>query len=220
MLNIWNIKSRAHQCARTGRAFEEGQPFHTAIYFDTETGEFVRRDICSEAWEEEVAERKPFSSWKSNYERPETARPKPEIASRESAEGLLRRLIDEDQAYTEHARYILALMLERKKIIVPKERKETESGIMLLYEHRKTGDVFILRDPELRLDEVAGVQEEVAMLLGFNDPAQPTAANANAAAATAAPSSSDAATPASEAAPQEQAAPPTEETTPATQDAE
>ena len=42
---------------------------------------------------------------------------------------------------------------------------------MLFYENRKTGDVFIIRDPELRLDEVEGVQEEVAMLLGFGGPA-------------------------------------------------
>lgn len=174
MLNIWNIKSRAHECARTGRPFEEGETFHTAIYFDTEAGDFMRRDVCTEAWEEETAERTPFSSWKSIYEKPEHAKPKPEITSRESAEGLLRRLIDEDQEHTEHARYILALMLERKKVLVPKERKENDSGaVMLMYEHRKTGEVFILRDPELRLDEVEGVQEEVATLLGFTDPAQP-----------------------------------------------
>jgi hypothetical protein len=177
MLNIWNIKSRAHQCARTGRPFEEGEPFHTAIYFDTEAGDFVRRDICVEAWQEEISERTPFSAWKSLYEKPETAKPKAEITGRENAETLLRRLIDEDQSHTEHARYILALMLERKKLLVPKERKENDSGaIMLLYEHRKTGEVFILRDPELRLDEVEGVQEEVATLLGFAEqaPASPS----------------------------------------------
>jgi len=38
---------------------------------------------------------------------------------------------------------------------------------MLFYENRKTGDVYMVRDPELRLDEVEGVQEEVANLLGF-----------------------------------------------------
>jgi hypothetical protein len=202
MLNIWNIKSRAHECARTGRPFEEGETFHTAIYFDTEAGDFMRRDVCTEAWEEETAERAPFSSWKSVYEKPEHAKAKPEIASRETAEGLLRRLIDEDQEHTEHARYILALMLERKKILVPKERKENDSGaIMLMYEHRKTGEVFILRDPELRLDEVEGVQEEVATLLGFTDPAQPPPANTAPAAddssSNAAPSSNQETLPAS-----------------------
>jgi hypothetical protein len=166
----WNIKTRAHECARTARPFEEGEIFLTAIYFDTEAGEFIRRDVSSDAWQEEIAERTPIAYWRTVYEKPQAAAARPEIATKESAESLLRRLIDEDQEHTEHARYILTLMLERKKLLVPKETKYTESGIMLLYEHRRTGDVFIIRDPELRLDEIAGVQEEVALLLGFGGP--------------------------------------------------
>src|SRR5205809_2910005 len=166
----WNIKSRAHECARTARPFEEGEPFLTAIYFDTETGEFIRRDVSMDAWAEEMAERTPIAYWRTDYEKPQPAPAKPEIATKESAESLLRRLSEEDQEHTEHARYILTLMLERKKLLVPKEKKHTESGIMLLYEHRKTGEVFIIRDPELRLDEIEAVQEEVALLLGFATP--------------------------------------------------
>ena len=117
-----------------------------------------------------MAERTPLAYWRTVYEKPQGAPARPEIATKESAESLLRRLIDEDQEHTEHARYILTLMLERKKLLVPKETKYTESGIMLLYELRRTGDVFIIRDPELRLDEIASVQEEVALLLGFSGP--------------------------------------------------
>lgn len=176
MQQNWNIKSRAHECARTGRPFEEGEVFLTAIYFDTESGEFIRRDVSQDAWPEEIAERTPIASWRTEYEKPQSAPARPEIASKESAEGLLRRLSEEDQEHTEHARYILTLMLERKKLLVPKERKHTESGIMLLYEHRKTGEVFIIRDPELRLDEIEAVQEEVALLLGFSGPRAPSSA--------------------------------------------
>ena len=171
MQQAWNIKTRAHECARTGRPFEEGEVFHTAIYFDTESGEFVRRDVGLDAWQDETAERAPLAYWRTEYVKPTSAPPKPEFATKESAESLLRRLTEEDQEHTEHARYILALMLERKKQLVPKEKKHTEHGIMLLYEHRKSGEVFIIRDPELRLDELEAVQDEVAMLLGFGGPA-------------------------------------------------
>ncbi|WP_038172632.1 hypothetical protein [Verrucomicrobium sp. BvORR106] len=172
----WNIKSRAHECSRTNRPFEEGERFYTAIYFDTVSGEFQRRDVAESAWAEELAERKPFSYWKAEYVRPESLRPKVEITSRESAEDLLRRFVEEDEEHTEHARYILALMLERKKQLVPKETKETEHGKTIIYEHRKSGEVFIIKDPELRLDELAMVQDEVAMLLGFGGPAAEAAA--------------------------------------------
>lgn len=177
MQQAWNLKSRAHECARTGRPFNEGEVFHTAIYFDTSTGEFIRRDISLDAWAEETAERTAFSSWKSEYVPPESvARARAEISSKEGAENLLRRLVEEDESHTENARYILALMLERKRQLVPKEVKHTESGPMLIYENRKTGEVFIIRDPELRLDEIEAVQEEVAMLLGFGGPAAEAAA--------------------------------------------
>lgn len=173
MQQIWNIKSRAHQCARTERPFKEKEVFYTAIYFDPALNELVRRDVALDAWKEEIAERTPIASWKTEYQKPSGGPVKPEIATRESAESLLRRLIEDDQEFTENARYILALMMERKKQLVPKEKKYTESGTMLIYEHRKTGEVFIIRDPELRLDEIEAVQEEVAMLLGFGAPGDP-----------------------------------------------
>lgn len=172
----WNIKSRAHECSRTNRPFEEGERFYTAIYFDTGSGEFQRRDVAESAWAEELAERKPFSYWKAEYVKPESMKPKVEITGRESAEDLLRRFVEEDEEHTEHARYILALMLERKKQLVPKETKETELGKTIIYEHRKSGEVYIIKDPELRLDELAMVQDEVAMLLGFGGPAAEAAA--------------------------------------------
>jgi hypothetical protein len=62
-------------------------------------------------------------------------------------------------------------MLERKRILTPTASKETEQGTMLFYENKKTSEVFMIRDPELRLDELAQMQDEVAMLLGFGGPA-------------------------------------------------
>ena len=177
MQQAWNLKSRAHACARTQRPFEEGEAFHTAIYFDPGNGEFLRRDICLEAWEEETAEKQPFSSWKAVYARPDGGKSKTsEFTNREGAEDLLRRLVEEDEPNTINARYILALMLERKKQLVQKEIKYVEDGSLLIYEHRRSGEVYINRDPELRLDEIEAVQEEVAMLLGFSLPGEGGAA--------------------------------------------
>lgn len=177
MQQAWNLKSRAHQCARTERVFTAGDVFYTAIYFDEKTGEFIRRDIAEDVWTEEIAERTPFSYWKAEYAPPESsAKARVDIASRESAESLLRRLVEEGEPNSENARYILALMMERKRQVVPKEIKYTEQGRMIIYEHRKSGEVYIIKDPELRLDEIEAVQEEVAMLLGFGGPAAEAAA--------------------------------------------
>ena len=56
-------------------------------------------------------------------------------------------------------------MLERKRLL--KVREEFRDGDQrgFVYEHAKTGDIFTIRDPELKLDELQEVQHDVALLL-------------------------------------------------------
>lgn len=170
MQQNWSIRSRAHTCAVTGRQFEDGESFHTTIYFDPEENGYVRRDICAEAWAQEVEQRKPVAAWKTIYSRV-LAEAKPEITPKEGAQALLQRFIEEGDPRTENARYILALMLERKRQLHQTAEKEVDGAKMLFYENRKTGEIFIVRDPELKLSEMADMQDEVATLLAFGGPA-------------------------------------------------
>lgn len=170
MQQNWSIRSRAHTCAVTGRQFEDGESFHTTIYFDPEENGYVRRDICAEAWAQEVEQRKPVAAWKTIYSRV-LAEAKPEITPKEGAQALLQRFIEEGDPRTENARYILALMLERKRQLHQTAEKEVDGAKMLFYENRKTGEIFIVRDPELKLDEIAQMQDEVATILAFGGPA-------------------------------------------------
>lgn len=170
MQQNWSIRSRAHTCAVTGRQFEDGESFHTTIYFDPEENGYVRRDVCAEAWAQEVEQRKPVASWKTIYSRV-LAEAKPEITPKEGAQALLQRFIEEGDPRTENARYILALMLERKRQLHQTAEKEVDGAKMLFYENKKTGEIFIVRDPELKLSEMADMQDEVATLLAFGGPA-------------------------------------------------
>ena len=63
--------------------------------------------------------------------------------------------------------YVLALMLERKKDLVQREQaddKQSEKKL-IVYEHSKTGDTFIIEDPQLSLSEIGTVQEQVSSIL-------------------------------------------------------
>src|SRR5215510_3800623 len=113
----WEIKCRARCCARTGRSFEEGEYFYTLLYRDGDG--FRREDISEQAWRERNENIEPFSFWRSRYEAP--APPPPEPLPKGDAERLLRRLIAKADPCSENARYILALMLERKRILRPIE---------------------------------------------------------------------------------------------------
>jgi hypothetical protein len=56
-------------------------------------------------------------------------------------------------------------MLERKKILKQVDVRENSTVKFLIYEHAKTGEVFIIEDPRLKLDQLDSVQQEVYMLL-------------------------------------------------------
>jgi hypothetical protein len=70
------------------------------------------------------------------------------------------------------AGYILAVMLERKRILKVKEQIVRDGQRVFIYEQPKTGDIFTIADPNLRLDQLEEVQRDVAMLLeqGLNPP--------------------------------------------------
>ena len=57
------------------------------------------------------------------------------------------------------------VMLERKKLLVETDSQKTRSGLLRIYEHRYSGEVFIVKDPQIPLSEVAAIQEEVQLLL-------------------------------------------------------
>jgi hypothetical protein len=161
----WSIKARAHQCALTEVKFEDQQEFYTAIFPDPESSGYLRMDFSVDAWNNRPEElKKPFSFWKNTYE-VSVMEEKEEVVTKESAEELLSRLIEEDQEHTENARYILAVMLERKKLLKETDKQPTPNGILRIYEHRKSGEIYIVLDPNIPLDQVERVQKEVSELL-------------------------------------------------------
>ena len=164
MKEPWSIKSRARECVESGNAFQSGQKIRAAIFPDPESSGYLRKDYTIEAWGNREGEENPFSCWITTYEPPVTEE-KAEDVVEDDPETLLKRLVEEEEEHTENARYILAVMLERKKLLRETDTQEIPSGILRIYEHRKSGDVYIIKDPQISLTDVDRVQEEVRQLL-------------------------------------------------------
>lgn len=159
MQSDWEIKGRGHVCSRTNKPFEEGEHFYTLLYRDGDG--FTREDLSEAAWEERNENIQPFSFWRSKYEPPSP--PPPETIKKDDAEGLLRHLLSEPKPENVNTCYILALMLERKRIIRP---MESQDDSVLVYEHIKSGEVFMLNNPNLSFEQIPAVQREVSDMLG------------------------------------------------------
>jgi hypothetical protein len=165
VLSDWNIQSRGHQCHLCEQAFENGVGYHTVLAH--ENHEYLRRDICRSCWEQQgegAAERKGFiSHWQGTYEAPPDA--PPDAIQKDTAESLLRKLLETGDARWREASYILAVMLERKRILKVKEQLREADGRVFIYEQPKSGDLFTIPDPDLKMEELEQVQIEVAALL-------------------------------------------------------
>jgi hypothetical protein len=161
MANEWEIKGRGTACTATGKPFADGEFFYTLLFL--ERGGFRREDLCEEAWQARDQTKPPYSFWRSKFEIPPP--PEPEPLGKQNAEELLRRYMNEPGEEHANVRYFLALILERKRLLKPVEVKEEEGKRLHLYVHAKSGEVFVIPDPQLRLDQLEAVQAEVAGLL-------------------------------------------------------
>jgi hypothetical protein len=162
----WNIQSRAHACQSCKKQFADKEAFHTMLF--DQKGGYERFDVCESCWTSQYSQgatdRKGFVSyWQSIYTVPPAAPPEP--IQKETAETLLRKLAESNDPKHGPALYILAAMLERKRILKVKTQLSREGERIFVYEHAKTGDLFQIQDPNLQLDQLEGVQHEVLHLL-------------------------------------------------------
>lgn len=175
----WNIQSRAHACEACGKHFVDKETYHTLLF--DEKADFRRSDICEGCWQKQYSEgardRKGFVSyWHGVYHAPP---PPNEPIKKENAESLLRKIIELNDPQYIPAAYILAVMLERKRLLKVKEQLAREGQRVFIYEQPSSGDIFTILDPNLQLNQLESVQRDVAALLehGLNpQPAQPEAA--------------------------------------------
>jgi hypothetical protein len=159
--NEWAIRHRADSCAVTRRPFVPGEYFYTLLYHGADG--YRREDLSEEAWQNRNENIRTFSFWRSRYE-PLPAKSL-EPLPRENAEQLFRRLITSNHPPA-NACYVLAAMLERKRVLKQVKAESRDGGSrVLIYEQGTTGDVFVVPDPQLRLDELESVQNEVAQLM-------------------------------------------------------
>ena len=168
MNSEWNIRACTDQCAACQRKFAHREAVLSRLRF-ADVG-YLREDFCAACWparspggEAEV------SAWTATWTAPEQKAPDP--LRKETAESLLRELMETEDPARRNVIFILAVMLERRRLLVEKEVQiQPDGGKIRVYEHKKTGECFVVPDPQLRLQEIETVQREVMELLGLAAP--------------------------------------------------
>lgn len=166
----WQIASRARRCTQTGQPFAPEEMVWTYLFRELRPGmpsDFRREDVNAAGRKllgDEVSAA--FSQWQARF-KPNLAgdEAEPTAEQKLGPEGLFRRLMEDDSAATLNTRYVLAIMLERRRVLKEVARRETDEGPLLIYEQTKTGEAFMVLDPQLKLADIVGIQEEVAAQL-------------------------------------------------------
>jgi hypothetical protein len=163
MSQDWVIKSRAHTCAVSGEPFADGATIYSVLSQGPEG--YVRSDISESRWSEAPRDHV-ISFWRSVYQAPPP--PAEEPLKKETVETLLRQFMSREDFTRLPVIFILVVMLERKRVLIERDVQRRDDGTKIrIYEHRQTGEIFTIPDPELRLDQLAEVQAQVNELLGI-----------------------------------------------------
>ena len=171
MAQDWDIKPRGQGCSTCEKAFTKGERYWSALSRGEEG--FQRADYCTECWPK-VEEASLYSDWQGTFIPPP---PKDqETLKKETAESLLRRLIEDEDGGQADVIFILAVMLERKKILIERDVQfDRDDDMLRVYEHKLSGETFLIADPQLKLDALEVVQQKVVDMLGIGDGKQKAA---------------------------------------------
>ena len=202
----WNLRSRAHACMKCAAPFEAGASVRTAVLpfeaplvaelFAEKLAEeaaavaagaapkphpdYVRLDFCDACWGALPAETPWISAWRSVYE-PPPAEPADPVKKGDH-ESLLRSLLEgpEPQNWLPEI-YLLAILLERKRILVERRVTTAPDGTRVhIYEHRRSGDILLIADPGFTAERIPETQTRIEKLLGIVRPTPPASAPAQA----------------------------------------
>ncbi len=162
MSQDWDIKPRGKECAACHQFYADRQAYYARLQFGKDG--YERADFCEACWAQEAQAQTNYSMWKGIYRLPPVEPDR--TIKRETAETLLRQLIAENNPARRQVIYILCVMLERQRLLVEREvRSEPNGERLVVYEHRKTGESFVITDPQLKLTDLDQVQQEVLALL-------------------------------------------------------
>ncbi len=154
----WEIGRGQRSCAVTGQVFEEGDEYFSAL---REQGEsFLRQDFSPAAWQE--LDKTPFFSfWRTKLQRGDGKKKNRLIIDVEAFYTFFRSLDGEQSTGRQIFRYLVALMLVRKRVLRLEEvEKHPEGETLIMYDTRLKEECRVPA-PEATQEQLTAAQEEL-----------------------------------------------------------
>jgi hypothetical protein len=157
----YQIQPNTRRCAVTGRELRAGDKFYSVLL--EQGGQFLRQDYSSEAWQ--GPPHGSFGFWTGRLPTNEGNRPAP--IDEDLLLDCLQRLEGEQEPARVNFRYVVALLLMRRKRLRFEEACMDGDQEVLLLRCLRTRKTYRVLNPRLTEEETAAVQEEVFKVLGW-----------------------------------------------------
>jgi hypothetical protein len=154
----YEIQRCSRRCSATDRELNDGETCYSVLV--AEAGQVVRRDFSAEAWQGPSEDA--IGWWKSAVVDPNAGRP--HWAPNDVMLSYFERLLEDPTA--EDARYVLALLLVRRRVLRVEGNEQDDAGRAMLVLHNSRGETDyrvaeVLPTPE----RAAAIQQHLAELL-------------------------------------------------------
>jgi hypothetical protein len=168
----WSVSKVSRDCRSCGKAFSEGEDIFSCVVLkdilDDNTAETERYDFCSGCWTKQERKSNPF--WRSQFR--ENEEESKQLPDKDTIMQIFREkmtlgsaaLTDEEKREQNIFRYLLALMLERKKRLILCQH-EKKDGRTVFYKDIAAPDIFQIDIPDMMDSDIAYYQEKFKSIL-------------------------------------------------------
>ena len=158
----YEIQGPTRVCAATGRELKPGDRFHAVLL--EQAGKLVRIDYGAEVWPGSPPNA--IAHWSGRVSAAD--KPRKPVVNDEALLACFDRLKDSTDTDGMNFRYVVALLLMRRKRFRFEDVIRDSAGRdVLLLKDTKGGSVLQVTDPRLTDDQIATVQSEVFRVLGW-----------------------------------------------------
>ncbi len=155
----WDVAKMSGRCAVSGRELAEGEEFY-AVLFERDEG-FERVDYSLDCWQ--GPPENAFCYWKSRV--PAREKKKRLFVDDETLINFFLRLADEEEALKVNFRFVLALILMRKRLLKYEETIRDDGNEY--WQMRLVGEQSVHRvlNPQLDDEKIRSVSAELGAIL-------------------------------------------------------
>ena len=161
----YDLGRHAGRCHATGEAFEPGDPYVATLVEREDDEALDRLDFSESAWSSGARPDRLFAFWSARA--PEGKEPERVVIEPGSLLGVLESLAEATDPKRVAFRYVLALLLLRKRVLEP--APGAGDGVLLLRRRgeRRDDPPFEIADPGLTPEALADATDRVAELLAI-----------------------------------------------------